>query len=116
VVADGQAAETGFAIVRRFPAALLVEARPATGRKHQIRAHLAEAGAPILGDARYGGPASAAGTPVPRVMLHAAALRLAHPVTGESLDIRCPRPADFQRLLDHLDRTTRSLDRPRASR
>ncbi len=124
VVPDGQPAETAFTIARRFAAALLIEARPATGRKHQVRAHLAEAGLPILGDVRYGGASSAAGMRVPRVMLHAAALRLEHPVTGARLDIRCPRPDDFQLLLDRLNRPDAkrrrgprgSLDSPRASR
>ena len=124
VTRDGQPAETAFCVVRHLPSALLIEARPATGRKHQVRAHLAAAGLPILGDVRYGGVAAVNGVRIPRVMLHAAALRLDHPVTGAPLDLRCPRPADFDQVLGRLaspGRTpgrspVRSLDRPRSSR
>jgi 23S rRNA-/tRNA-specific pseudouridylate synthase len=76
-----------------LPGALLVEARPLTGRKHQVRAHLAHAGLPVLGDVAYGGP------PAPRVMLHAWRLRLRHPLTGEPLRLESPLPADFRAAL-----------------
>ncbi len=102
VAAPGLTAETAFAILRRFRTALLVEARPKTGRKHQIRAHLAARGLAILGDLRYGGAPSVAGVSVARVMLHACALRLLHPLTGVALEIRCPYPRDFDDLLAHL--------------
>jgi RluA family pseudouridine synthase len=107
VTPGGEPAETSFVVVRSFRGALLVEARPVTGRKHQIRAHLADAGAPIAGDARYGGPTSIGGVAVPRTMLHAARLAFNHPVSGAPLDIRCPRPDDFQHLLDELRRARR---------
>ena len=90
--------------------ALLVEARPRTGRKHQVRAHLAHAGLPVLGDAVYG----AAGT-APRLMLHASRLALAHPVTGRPLVIDCPLPSDFARFLEGLRSAASSMtSRPRA--
>jgi 23S rRNA-/tRNA-specific pseudouridylate synthase len=95
---ESGAAVTDFVVVEAFPRGLLVEAHPRTGRKHQIRIHLAEAGMPILGDARYGGDGAAA----PRVMLHAARLRLRHPLSGAPLSIRSPVPADFQAVLDGL--------------
>jgi len=76
--------------------AALVEARPETGRTHQIRVHLAHLGAPLLGDPRYGGPRRVAGVDVPRVMLHAARLELAHPVTGAPLAFEAPVPDDFR--------------------
>jgi RluA family pseudouridine synthase len=98
----GVPAETSFAVADRFRHALLVEARPRTGRKHQVRAHLAAKGLPILGDVRYGGQAEIAGLRVARVMLHARALRLLHPVTGQPLDLECPYPSDFRDLLDRL--------------
>jgi RluA family pseudouridine synthase len=120
VVRDGQPAETAFVVARRLRSALLIEARPATGRKHQVRAHLADAGLPILGDVRYGGDAAVCGVRIPRVMLHAAALRLSHPVTGAPLDLWCPRPRDFDQVLGRLEPPGRppgrSLDTPRASR
>lgn len=82
----------------------LVLARLETGRKHQIRVHLANAGYPIVGDALYGVPAdrtaanggrgASCGKPVP-LMLHAFEERLTHPVTGEPLVIRAPYPERF---------------------
>jgi len=59
----------------------LALAEPVTGRTHQIRAHLAERGAPILGDATYHGPLEVAGAVVPRVMLHAWRLICRYPRT-----------------------------------
>jgi 23S rRNA pseudouridine1911/1915/1917 synthase len=73
----------------------LVEAFPETGRTHQIRVHLAARGAPLLGDARYGGPRMVADLPVPRVMLHARRLEVPHPSTGERVAFEAPVPADF---------------------
>ena len=102
VSSGGMAAETAFEVVRWLRAALLIEVRPKTGRKHQIRAHLAARGLPILGDVRYGGASETAGIHVPRVMLHACTLRLLHPVTGAPLEIRCPYPQDFHDLLARL--------------
>ncbi len=74
--------------------ARLVEAEPLTGRTHQIRAHAAERGFPVLGDVAYGG------TPATRVYLHAAELQFRHPATGEALRICAPaRFADDPRQL-----------------
>ena len=63
-----------------------VEAQPLTGRTHQIRVHAADSGFPILGDTLYGG------TPAARVYLHAAELKLKHPVSGQSLTFAAPVP------------------------
>ncbi len=60
----------------------LVQARPETGRTHQIRVHAAASGCPVLGDSLYGGAAA------PRLCLHAAGLRFVHPATGEPMEIR----------------------------
>jgi len=80
--------------------ALLVEARPLTGRRHQVRAHLAHAGLPILGDRVYDGATSA--LDVPRLMLHAVRLGLPHPLSGKPLVIGSPLPADFAETLARL--------------
>lgn len=64
-----------------------------TGRKHQIRIHAAMAGTPVIGDKRYG---AEAGRMWPRLALHAAELRLTHPVTGGSLVVRSKLPYDLQ--------------------
>jgi 23S rRNA-/tRNA-specific pseudouridylate synthase len=68
VAAGGMGAETEFVVHRRLSSALVIEARPATGRKHQIRAHLASRGLQVLGDARCVGATAIAGVAVGRVM------------------------------------------------
>ncbi len=73
----------------------LVEVRLETGRKHQVRVHLAGLGCPVLGDRRYGAR-SAADT---RLALHAAGLSFAHPLTGERLRLRSRLPNALQKLL-----------------
>jgi len=100
----GVPARTDLRVTRSFRHALLVEARPRTGRKHQVRAHLAGAGLPILGDTRYGGPSRIGGVAIGRVLLHACRLELAHPVTGADLVIECPAPADFRAVVEALAR------------
>jgi 23S rRNA pseudouridine1911/1915/1917 synthase len=94
----GDPAATRYATLRASPVAALVEARPETGRTHQIRVHLAHLGAPLLGDPRYGGPRRAGGLEVPRVMLHARRLELAHPATGAPIAFEAPVPEDFATL------------------
>jgi RluA family pseudouridine synthase len=97
---ESQEAETEFRLLDAMAGGLLVMARPRTGRKHQIRVHLAESGAPILGDERYGpGPRGAKAI---RLMLHASRLALIHPRTGRPLVIECPWPPDFEDLLRRL--------------
>jgi len=95
----GEAAATAYRTLAVFPSgAALVEARPETGRTHQIRAHLAHLGAPLLGDVRYGGPRRVGEVAVPRVMLHASRLALDHPATGARLEAEAPEPGDFASL------------------
>jgi 23S rRNA pseudouridine1911/1915/1917 synthase len=88
-------AETDVLVREVLKGALLVEARPLTGRRHQVRAHLAHAGLPILGDSTYG----LADPGALRLMLHAWRLALPHPVTGEPLRLEAPIPADFAAVL-----------------
>jgi RluA family pseudouridine synthase len=85
-------AETHAQVLRCSGALTLLAAELRTGRTHQIRAHLAGEGLPIVGDDRYGGP------PGPRLALHAHRLVLQHP-RGETLDLHSPLPADFRALL-----------------
>lgn len=68
---------------------------PVTGRTHQLRVHLQAIGHPILGDALYAPPDVQA--LAPRLLLHACAMRLAHPATGEALAFESPAP--FQKVL-----------------
>ncbi len=95
VAPDGAAARTRWRVLRRFEAAggaySLVLLRLETGRTHQIRVHMAALGCPLLGDRLYGTPASAAlsaALGVERQALHACLLRFAHPLTGETVDLR----------------------------
>lgn len=91
VDSTGAPASTRVRVLQRGRDRLLVEAKPVTGRKHQIRVHLASVAAPIVGDARYGTP-----SPRPtRLMLHAERLEIDHPVTGDRLIIVSPRPPEF---------------------
>jgi RluA family pseudouridine synthase len=85
---------TRFRVIERRAGRALLEARPETGRTHQIRVHLAAAGTPVAGDALYGSDAAAA-----RVLLHAASLELARP-DGTKLRIEAPVPGDVRDGLD----------------
>lgn len=94
-----------------------VECRPLTGRTHQLRLHLAAAGAPILNDAFYGTPdvqlllsnlkrgykgRDDEKPLIPRLALHASELTLTHPVTRAPLTIRAPLPHEFEVALKYL--------------
>ncbi len=96
----GREAETGFRVRERLAGAVLVEAVPKTGRTHQVRAHLAGSGAPVLGDRLYG--PSRPRIRAPRLMLHAAVLELEHPLGGPAVRIESPLPSDFLGLLESL--------------
>jgi tRNA pseudouridine32 synthase/23S rRNA pseudouridine746 synthase len=94
---DAEAARSRYRTLAQAPGAALVELRPETGRMHQLRVHLASIGRPIAGDVRYGGALMLGGAPVPRLMLHAAALEFPHPDGGTGR-IEAVAPADFQDL------------------
>ncbi len=72
----GDFAETHFKLMGSNEHAAWIEAKPITGRTHQIRVHCAHSGIPILGDTLYDGT----DTRVPRLMLHAKSLEFNHPV------------------------------------
>jgi 23S rRNA pseudouridine955/2504/2580 synthase len=91
---DALPAATRWRVLAARPEAALLALSPETGRLHQLRAHLAAIGHPIAGDAKYGGLQVLAGTPVPRLMLHAARLIVPHP-RGGTLDVSAPAPTDF---------------------
>lgn len=95
-------ATTEITVRENLHGLLLVEARPASGRKHQVRVHLAHAGLPIAGDPLYGVAAPEARAP--RLMLHAARLVLPHPVSGLPLVLESPLPRDFALLLEQARR------------
>ena len=82
----------------------LVELELKTGRTHQIRVHMTDAGHPLVGDDMYAGRffERVGAEPVERQMLHAALLAIEHPETGETLAPVAPLPPDFRALLEHL--------------
>lgn len=115
---EGKPARTRFVVLRRFERGgdrfALVRAFPETGRQHQIRIHLQRAGHSIVGDKMYGPdagyfdrfskhtlePEAWARLRLPRHALHAAAIALAHPVSGTPLRFESPLPADLKTFLD----------------
>lgn len=98
---DAKEAITHFRLVEPLGRGTsLVEARLETGRTHQVRIHLSEAGFPILGDAVYGG--SGVGRLAPRIALHASVLGFEHPMTGKRLRFEAPLADDLERLRRQL--------------
>jgi 23S rRNA pseudouridine1911/1915/1917 synthase len=98
-------AVTHYRVTDRFAdGALRVECRLETGRTHQIRVHLAEAGVPVLGDAVYGGRVMRSLAIIGRQALHARVLGFDHPITGERLRFEGAYPDDFRRAEETLRR------------
>jgi len=96
--ANGIPAYTDYRVLHAGTEFCLVELLPRTGRTHQLRAHLTALGAPILGDKRYGGASQAGEIAVPRCLLHAQALELAHPRGGKPVRFEAPVPEDLARF------------------
>ncbi len=117
----GKVAVTQFTLLQRIRKFAVVEARPETGRTHQIRAHAKFLNLPIACDALYGD-----GQPImlsafkkgyrakgdrderaliDRVALHAFQLEVIHPTTGESLQFEAPYPKDFRATISQLEKT-----------
>ncbi|WP_437793371.1 class I SAM-dependent methyltransferase [Sorangium sp. So ce693] len=91
--ASGVLAITRYRLLERRGDRALLELQPETGRTHQLRVQLAAIGLPIVGDPLYGGPEA------PRLLLHAAELRLDHPATGAAASFRSQVPAAFEAWL-----------------
>lgn len=92
VQSGGQRAETEFQVLETYSQGSLVEARPLTGRMHQIRVHLSSRGMGIFGDDLYASPKTPA---APRLMLHAFSLEFVHPFSRQNTRIEAPLPKDF---------------------
>jgi len=104
-------AVTRYQVLERFRSAALVRVTPQTGRTHQIRVHLAAVAAPVLCDGLYSGrtliePGFLGLPPGPplleRQALHAAALEIDHPGSGDRRRFEAPLPADMERMLAAL--------------
>lgn len=94
-------AETHYEVERAFAGHTLLQVRIVTGVMHQIRAHLAHLGHPVLGDGLYGG--AAAEMPLTtRHYLHAARVGFARPEDGEREVVESPLPRDFEAMLERL--------------
>jgi 23S rRNA pseudouridine1911/1915/1917 synthase len=100
--AEAREAVTRVTVRERLAGATLVACELATGRQHQIRIHLAEAGHPLVGETVYIRDWRGPQLPAPRPMLHAAVLGFAHPRTGERLRFEEPAPEDFERVAARL--------------
>jgi len=87
-------AVTHYRVITRTPFRTLVELTLATGRRHQIRVHLSQAGHPIIGDEKYG----AKSNPAKRLGLHAVSLRFTHPVTRQDIHLTSPLPKELAKL------------------
>lgn len=112
----GQAARSRWRVLRAFRRHALLSLSPLTGRTHQLRVHMAWLGHPILCDHLYGDlrplmrsdalgrhlPAGEDEVLLERLALHAHRLRLAHPLTGEALDLVSPLPGDLERAVGAL--------------
>ena len=106
-------------MLEKFNGWSLLKCQPMTGRTHQIRVHLRQAGLPVAGDAGYGGsplllsrlkpgyrlkPNHTERPLINRVALHAAELKLPHPVTGAEVAISAPWPKDLKVAVNYLRR------------
>jgi len=114
--AHGKPSVTVCRVLARLGDYALIEARPLTGRPHQIRAHLTAAGLPLVGDVLYasqgGGLQGEAGSalrrrlvddaPLARLGLHARSLTVTHPVTAAAMTFDAPYPPDFAAALARL--------------
>ena len=98
----GREAVTHWEVIARYPGVTHLRCRLETGRTHQIRVHLAYIGHPILGDTVYGAKKPVAG--LTGQCLHAVGLRFIHPRTGEPVELTCPLPEEFVRMLEKLRR------------
>jgi RluA family pseudouridine synthase len=112
--ADGKPARTDFRVVERLRECAVLEARPLTGRKNQIRVHLESAGYPVIGDKIYGmplelleeslivpeSPRVRAHLVLPRHALHAMRLAFPHPRSGGLVQLQAPVPKDMREFID----------------
>ena len=95
----GRAARTHFEVEEELPRTSLLKVTLETGRTHQIRAHMAAIGHPVVGDSAYGGGKSGERFGLTRQFLHSRYLRFRHPVRGALIACESKLPADLSRTL-----------------
>ena len=93
----GKEARSAYRVLEKTGRFSLVELTPHTGRTHQLRLHMSAIGHPLVGDWLYGTEDHAL---IARPALHAAYIMVNHPVTGETIELTAPLPADMKRLLE----------------
>ena len=99
---NGKRAVTHYTVLGRYPGYTYVECRLETGRTHQIRVHMASIGHPLLGDVVYGSKKPWPG--LAGQCLHARKLRFVHPSTGKLVEVECPLPDWFEKVLKQIDK------------
>ena len=92
---EGKLAVTEWTLLGQSPRYALLEVHPLTGRKNQIRVHMADLGHPIAGDRKYGG----GGSGRDRLCLHAWKIAFRHPRGGAEMEFTSPIPPEFARLV-----------------
>ena len=92
---SGQKAITHYEVIGESGEYSLLKVRIDTGRKNQIRVHLRSVGHSVVGDEKYGFTKD----PLGRLGLHASALTFKHPVSGETVSVRAPFPAEFRKVV-----------------
>lgn len=102
VRSDGRPAVTHYEVIERRESWTLLRLTLETGRTHQIRAHLAAIGHPVVNDPRYGTATRSSGLAADRPFLHAARLAFAHPITEVPIEVNSPLPADLAAALERL--------------
>jgi len=110
---SGRHAVTHWQVAGRYQGVTLMRITLETGRTHQIRVHLSEAGYPLLGDSVYGGSGRLANVRDPmlralvkemgRQALHARTLGIVHPVSGTYLEFDADIPGDMARIIGYLE-------------
>ena len=105
-LSEGKEADTDFKVLERFSGVSLIEAKPHTGKLHQIRVHLRVLGSPLIVDDDYGFTdwlkKNAPALSLKRTPLHARALRFVHPHSSNWVEITCPLDQDLEILLSEL--------------
>ena len=100
---DGRRAVTHWTVLGRYNGFTHIQCRLETGRTHQIRVHMASIGHPLVGDPVYGGARKSLPGLVGQA-LHARRLKFVHPTSQELVEVECPLPAWFEKVLRQIDK------------